>query len=666
MFFAAKLFPDLKTETTPEKETALSRRALINERKKNSLFWQVVHLLGSLQLALILLATIALACAIATFAESHFDTAVAHAAIYKAPWFMAWLTVLCINLFAVTLTRWPWEKKHVGFIITHYGIITLLLGAIIGMTWGFEGNVTLHRGTPLTKITTRKSVLQIESPNDTFLYLLPYDAAIAHPSTKHPTRLSVPGTELQLIIDDWSKHLEQQPFLQPSNDLKAPAALLLRLQSTLLHQEQIVPLTLVDSASGTFDFFGLATLQFFSTLSASHPTSHHESQLVAAHFAPVIVFQDQPSGIKITLSKDGNLVTITTPEGTSASYPRTALMGQKLVLGTTTMIVKEYWPDFKLVDGKPTTLSQQPKNPAFRAEITFSSTTIEQPAGKTTPWLRMSLNQDFKSIQYQLGRGSSIQKSGTLAMNASMPLGWADWECQLLAAGPHEEIGHSIVPLRETTESKSDRSSAPPGFHAYLADPEHHQQGPPQWVISGAVTSLILDRPLSKLADASEAQGGSSEQPRSAQDAHEDASTEATQQFAAAVEFGKRSMVRVAYGLELKSVPFSIELLNFEVPRDEGTETPSDFRATVRFKNLKTGDTKDGLIHMNHPASFPGTFWANFTGINYKFSQAEWNPRDLEETTLQVLYDPGWLFKWVGSLAICLGIAMMFYWGKKK
>lgn len=89
----------------------LSRRALIEERKKNSLFWQIIHLLGSLQLALILLATIALACAVATFTESHFDTAVAHASIYKAPWFMAWLTVLCINLFAVTLTRCPGKKN---------------------------------------------------------------------------------------------------------------------------------------------------------------------------------------------------------------------------------------------------------------------------------------------------------------------------------------------------------------------------------------------------------------------------------------------------------------------------------------------------------------------------------------------------------------------------
>jgi hypothetical protein len=34
-------------------------------------------------------------------------------------------------------------------------------------------------------------------------------------------------------------------------------------------------------------------------------------------------------------------------------------------------------------------------------------------------------------------------------------------------------------------------------------------------------------------------------------------------------------------------------------------------------------------------------------------------------TTLQVLYDPGWLLKWVGSLAICIGITIMFYFKPK-
>ena len=160
---------------------------MVEARQKSSPFWRLIHLLGSLQLALILLATIAIACAVATVAESEFSTKVAQVYIYKAPWFLIWLGVLCTNLFAVTITRWPWEKKHTGFIITHYGIITLLFGAIVGLQTGFEGNVTLHKDKPpVRKITINRSIIQVESPNDTGLYVMPFDATSARPSEKRP------------------------------------------------------------------------------------------------------------------------------------------------------------------------------------------------------------------------------------------------------------------------------------------------------------------------------------------------------------------------------------------------------------------------------------------------------------------------------------------------
>ena len=71
---------------------------MVEARKKRSPIWRLIHLLGSLQLALILLATIAIACAAATVAESEFSTKVAQIYIYKAPWFLIWLGVLCTNL----------------------------------------------------------------------------------------------------------------------------------------------------------------------------------------------------------------------------------------------------------------------------------------------------------------------------------------------------------------------------------------------------------------------------------------------------------------------------------------------------------------------------------------------------------------------------------------
>ena len=91
--------------------TEKERREHIENRRRNSTLWQFIHLCGSLKLAVILLTSIAVACAVATIYESKFNAQVAQAYIYKAPWFIFWLGVLCINLFCVTLTRWPWQRK---------------------------------------------------------------------------------------------------------------------------------------------------------------------------------------------------------------------------------------------------------------------------------------------------------------------------------------------------------------------------------------------------------------------------------------------------------------------------------------------------------------------------------------------------------------------------
>ena len=105
---------------------------------------------------------------------------------------------------------------------------------------------------------------------------------------------------------------------------------------------------------------------------------------------------------------------------------------------------------------------------------------------------------------------------------------------------------------------------------------------------------------------------------------------------------------------------FCVQLLQFEVIRDDESGTPLDFRSTVRFTDPTTGNTFDSVISMNHPARYPTGFWRMAQGRSYRFLQMQWNPKDLGETTLQVRYDPGWPLKWFGSLALCLGMAGTF------
>jgi hypothetical protein len=482
---------------------------MIAERQKRSLVWRLIHLLSSLKLALILIATIAIACAVATITESHFDSAVAKAWIYKAPWFIAWLALLCINLFAVTLSRWPWQKPHTGFIMTHYGIILLLIGAVVGSKLGFEGNVTLRTdGQPQRRIVTDRSCIQVESPADNFLYLLPFDTRFLHPSEKHPILLSVPGTSLKIGIDAVSEHLVVQPHLEPASGKSAGFAVLLNFSTVMMGQSLSVGLGTGKDSPQTNNFFDRAT---------------------------------------ISLASDVRSMPI---------------------------------HDFEMENKKP--------------------------------WLDLAPGVESGRILYRIGRGASQLSSGTLAVGESIPTGWADWRLTLKECGTDRAMVESPAPTK-SVPGKGIAEGAP-GFRAFLQDADG-TRNVAHWVTSGEVVPLPLGNDL----------------------------------------------VRVGYGLELRPIPFSIALTDFQVPRDEGTETPSDFRASVLFKDSKTGHEKNGFIHMNHPASFPGGFLANLTGLNYKFSQAEWNPQDLRETTLQVLYDPGWLYKWTGSLAIVLGIVTMFY-----
>jgi len=586
--------------------TAPTRRQMIADRQKNSAVWRVIHWLGSLQLALILLATIAIAIGAATFTEANFNTTIARAYIYRAPWFFVWLIVLCVNLFAVTLTRWPWQRKHIGFVVTHYGIITLLAGAMIGMQTGFEGNVTLRQGeAPVSRITSSHSIISFQSPADSALYFTGFDAEAKAPSVKRPSVFPIPETSLKIVVDDSSANVIREQRLEPSDGVDAAPGVLLRLSSKMAGQTLDVPLVLAGGQPAEEDFFGMAHIHFLPQLAPGDNSGGQEIQMVFAKAMPVIQSGSAASGISVRLNEDGTKVTIISPEGTGATYLRKDILGQAVPEAGAIVTVRDFWPDFMMKEGKPATKSDQPNNPAILVSIVKAGA----PDADTKPSLDLAPSAD--GVDYQLRRGGQAYASGSAKPGDTFNLGWADWQAEVRQVLPQCGVVNEVKPGPKLPQG----TQGIPGFRAHLVA-ANGERGPDRWVESGQVTALV--------------QGS--------------------------------NVVSVGYGLETKPLPFTMRLVKFEVPRDEGTDTPSNFLATVEFKDNKTGETKIGVAQMNHPASFPGTLWANLTGINYKFSQAEWNPRNLQETTLQVLYDPGWLLKWIGSLGICLGIAIMFYW----
>lgn len=620
----------MSTVSPPPPQTSLSpeaaRKKMIAERQRRSVFWRAVHLLGSLQLALFLLATIAVACAVATFYESGFSAKIAQHYIYKAPWFIFWLGLLCVNLFAVTLTRWPWQKKHTGFIITHYGIIILLIGAVIGSQFGFEGNVNLHKDRPpLNRVVTSRSIIQIEDPNSPALLVKPFDALVTRPSERRPRVLPVPGTDWRIVAVDVAQDLVTEDILvDPLPGLAAGPAAVLRWQSETAEQNQRFVLQTADPARARQTLFGMAEINLRPSLPATREETAVETQMVLARFAPVLT--GEASGITILLDANGETVRVVPPQGGAATYRRADLMGQTIEAGAARIHFPEYWPDFVMRDGRPSTQSDQPNNPALLARITFPKVVAEDekaPAGaEGVPALefRASVaggeNDGKPVLAYQLWRQGRLDREGRASVGDTVATGWNDWQFTVEDLSPNASIVRETRPGRPGV---AEEITGVPGFLAWL-EASDGARGEPTWIESGNVTTLRIDH----------------------------------------------RFVRLAYGLQLQEIPFSIRLVDFEVPRFEGTQTPANFIATVEFRDPVTGETKVDDARMNKPANWPGGWGPLLTGLNYKFSQAEWNPRNLSETTLQVLYDPGWMLKWIGSLAICVGITLMFYWKPRK
>ncbi|MDL5055545.1 cytochrome c biogenesis protein ResB [Oscillatoria laete-virens NRMC-F 0139] len=359
------------------------RDTLIKERQKNSILWWTIHQLGSLKLAMLLLLTIAIACAVATFAESTFNTKVAHAYIYRAPWFKLWLVVLCVNLFAVTLTRWPWQKKHTGFIVTHYGIIILLIGALIGRIWGFEGNVVLDKDRPLGRIVSNRTILQIDSPRDNATYIADIDIAVKAPTPEKPKLMPIPGSRDKILLTDYTENMQERPVIEEATGNPAAApGVNLKLQSMMMGGQEIrVPLWLNDQGGlESYNLSGLASIRFMDKLppatkeqilAPGQGVPFSETQIVFARSPESSVIDNswgRPAGYMLVFEADespgAGRLRVTTPAGEESIHtlPR-KLPGKFKLADGTDLTVAQSWTDFAIINGRPANDGKDNQNP---------------------------------------------------------------------------------------------------------------------------------------------------------------------------------------------------------------------------------------------------------------------------------------------------------------
>ncbi|NJK64085.1 MAG: hypothetical protein HC921_16615 [Synechococcaceae cyanobacterium SM2_3_1] len=101
--------------------------------------------IGSIRMAVPLLAVITFILMTATIYESQVGSLIVQRQIYKSYGFGLLMLLLVINLSVSALSRYPWKgSRRIGFALTHLGLVTLIIGAAGVIHLGTEGLLGLR------------------------------------------------------------------------------------------------------------------------------------------------------------------------------------------------------------------------------------------------------------------------------------------------------------------------------------------------------------------------------------------------------------------------------------------------------------------------------------------------------------------------------------------
>jgi hypothetical protein len=195
---------------------------------------QILAFLSSLRLAVVTMVTLGSVCGFATFYEMRHGTPAVQRDIYQTPWFACLLALLGTNIVAVMVSRYPWTKHHIGFLIAHTGLITILLGSVFSLYGGLDSNLPLYEGETGAHVQLLQKALQVAAPNGAH-GSFPVVFERRPPGPGHEQRFRVPGSDVVLIADDYQPHVSVQESYRPA--ATGPAALHLVIQAPMASQD---------------------------------------------------------------------------------------------------------------------------------------------------------------------------------------------------------------------------------------------------------------------------------------------------------------------------------------------------------------------------------------------------------------------------------------------
>jgi hypothetical protein len=202
--------------------------------------------LGSLRLSVLVMVTIGSICAFATFYEMRQGTPAVQRDIYQTSWFAVLLGLLGQNVLAAMLSRWPWSKHHVGFLLAHVGILLVLTGSVVSLYRGLDSNMALYEGETSDRVTLLDRSLQVRIPALGVGGTFPVRFEKLPPREGREARFALPGSDVVLVARDYRPHVEITdssggrsviPRTPPAKEERRQPAVLLQLEGKTASSE---------------------------------------------------------------------------------------------------------------------------------------------------------------------------------------------------------------------------------------------------------------------------------------------------------------------------------------------------------------------------------------------------------------------------------------------
>lgn len=586
-----------------------------NRRPPSALRQAVVSLFrmtASLKLAVVLIVVLAGVLAWATVLEADKGREYAQWYVYRSHWFLALLALLGINILAATVIRFPWRMRQAGFVITHAGLLVLLIGAVQTFLSGIEGQMAFVEGeTSDSILMADRSQIKLEVQSSRGRQLIEFCFFPGPVDWRGDNPLDfgeVDGIGVRVL--NFYRHARaEETWVADESGHEGPA---IELEVRDSEGQAVGPMWVWANPFGTRPQENQPIFQLVEVPVAAMADDFLEPADKSALQGVLSVYDDD--GVHAIAVEEN--------------------VGKKVPIGDSgaSIEITGYFADAMAGGGgRFSSAGTVPKNPMLQLqvylpgrdepipEIAFARNPLVNYAlmrGQPCPvrfWYRHPgmpategaefLQTPDEKLYCRVGMGGVAQSLGEVSEGDRIPLG----------------DGFEAVILRHLPHARQE-------MNYYPVEPARGAQGPEaaalvEITVDGAARQFWLRR--------------GDEQTGFQWLQTPDAS------------------LRISFGYERRPLGFSLKLVDFKRGMNPGGMGAASFASDVQLLDEDQGVDRTQEISMNSP----------LVHGKYTFYQSSYKdlPDGRSASYLSVAYDPGRFSKYLGSLMICVGIFLMFY-----